>query len=73
MWIHIKPDFGRGLEEQWLLRRDGLTVCSLKMREGVWCADLLNFGGIGTTPRYFFTGTLEEVQKICEDEYGKGS
>jgi len=68
-WVHIETK----TTEEWFGRIDTLTVCRIKRQEGVWCVELLNLDGIGVRPLYFFNGTLEDVQKECEGEYGKGS
>ena len=67
MWTHVKPTYD--LVEQWIARKGGLSVCSLRRDQDGWAASLLNFGGISTTQMHLTSKlSLEQAQAECDKE-----
>jgi hypothetical protein len=66
-WIHATADHSTMLDEQWFLRRDNKTLCSLR-RNGAhaWVATLLNLDGVGCSTLHTFATSLEQAKRECE-------
>lgn len=71
-WVHLKPNAGMGLTEQWILRYRNAPVISLKRdREAgpdCWQASILHPTGISTVVLHVRTATLAQAQADSEQE-----
>lgn len=71
-WVHVKPNSGMGLTEQWILRVRNAPVCSLKRDKeagrDAWQASLLNLSGISCVVLHVRAASLQQAQADSEAE-----
>lgn len=72
-WAYIAGTHSTMLDEQWVLRHENRTLCSLR-RSGrdEWTALLLRSTGIGTATLHIHGGALEFAKRDCVAELRLG-
>lgn len=68
MWLYVEANPAKGIEKQYLLRLNEMTVCSLRKREHEWIATVLEYGGLSSRSFHYDASLLVKDAKRCAED-----